>query len=98
MAFHPVVAKVVILIVAGFSDLLPITVTSNPLAIMDLVPEISRMDPDTFILVRGSYFPRSILVLGENPILFLNFLISLPHSHLASFSILFISLIFILSN
>ena len=64
MAIHPVVMKVVIPIMAGFSDTLPITRTFDLLAVMDSVPEISEMDPDTFTLARGSYFPRPIPVLN----------------------------------
>ena len=52
MAVHLVIAKVVIPTVTRFFDLLPVIVTSDPLAIMDLVSKISRMDPDTFILAK----------------------------------------------
>ena len=98
MAVHPVFEKVVIPVIAGFSDPLSVMITSNPLAVTDLVPEISRTDLDTFTLAKGSYFPRPIPILGGNLTLFFNLFISLPHSHLASFGILFASIIFILSN
>ena len=98
MAVHPVVTKVAIPVVTGFSDPLPVMVTSDPLVVMDLVPEISETDPDMFTLARGSYILRPIPVPGRNPILFLNLFISLPHSHLASSGILFTSFILMLSN
>ena len=53
MAIHLVVAKIIISIVMGFSSRLPITLTSDPLAITNLVPEISGMDPDTFTLAKA---------------------------------------------
>ena len=98
MDVHLVVAKVVTPVIARFSDQLSIIVTSNLLAVTDLVPEISTTDLDIFTLARGSYFLRPILVLSGNPILSLNLFISVLHSYLASSSILFISIIFILSN
>ena len=53
MAIHPVVTKVVILVITEFSNPLSITVTSDPFAVTDLVPEISGTDPDTFTLARA---------------------------------------------
>ena len=107
MVVHPVITRVIIPAVVGFSDPLhvmviydplPITVISDPLIVTDLVSEVSRMDPDTFTPARGSYFLRPIPILSGNPILFLNLFISLFHSHLASLGILSTSIIFTLSN
>ena len=53
MVVHLVVAKVVIPVVMGFSGPLSVTVTSDPLAVTDLVLEISGTDPDMFILARA---------------------------------------------
>ena len=53
MAVHPVVAKVVIPVVTRFSSPLPITITSYLLAVTDLVPEISKTDPDMFTLAKA---------------------------------------------
>ena len=50
MAIHPVIAKVVILIVTRFSSLLLIMVTSDPLVVTDFVLEIFGTDLDTFTL------------------------------------------------
>ena len=53
MAVRPVVARAVILIITGVSDPLLVPVSSDLLVVMDSIPKISRMDPDTFILVRA---------------------------------------------
>ena len=98
MAVYIIAIKVVILVLVGFFDPLPITVTSDLLVVTGLIPEISGTDSDMFILAKGSYFLRSIPVLNGNPTLSLNLFISLPHSHLASSSILSTSVIFTLSN
>ena len=52
MAVYPVVAKAIIPVVTKFSNLLLITVSSDPLIVTDAVPKISGMDHNTFTLVR----------------------------------------------
>ena len=53
MAVHPVVTKVVIPTITGFSGLLPITITFDPLAVTNSVLETTGMDPDTFSVAKA---------------------------------------------
>ena len=76
MAFHPVIVRPVILVVIGVSDPLSVMVSSDPLVVTDLVPEISRMDPNTFVLVRVEVpsFQDLFQFLVEFQLFFLTFL------------------------
>ena len=53
LAVHLVVARVIVSVVTRFSDLLIVTVSSDPSTITDSVPKISRLDCNTFTLVKA---------------------------------------------
>ena len=100
MAVHLVFAKAIIPIVTRFFDPLPVTISSDPLAVTNLVPKISGMDHDTFTLVKAE------ILTFQDPFWFsveiqLFSLTSLSHfsfAYLASSGILSTSIIFMLSN
>ena len=53
LAIHIVVTRAVVLIVIRFSDPLTVMISSDPLAVTDSVPKLSKLDYDTFTQVRA---------------------------------------------